>query len=55
MGTVFGSERVMNENLDKDFVLGRTVTDMFKSDRPVTVSLSLQLPIDVLAALSDHG
>ena len=53
MGTVFGSERVMNENLDKDLVLGRNVTDMFKSDRPVTVSLSIQLPIDVLAALSD--
>ena len=43
----------MNENLDKDFVLGRDVTDMFKSDRPATVSLSLQLPSDVLAALSD--
>ena len=43
----------MNETLDKEYVLGREVTDMFKSDRPATVSLSLQLPSDVLAALSD--
>jgi hypothetical protein len=43
----------MNENLDKEFVLGRDVTDMFKSDQPAAVSLSIRLPSDVLAALSD--